>query len=378
MLRKVYSLRFAQIFLIAILLRSGISGAVQAGGMVSNNISFSPTSTGSQIDFPIQVTHEPGENGRTFYAHQFWFVGGVGGYVGIQQNSGTQKTALFSIWNAPAAAPGSATKCQPFGGEGTGIQCPLKYNWAEGSTYTISVSRVSAGTGGGNSIWRATITNPAGNSTTIGEIYVPASQGLLQGTAVQFVENFSQGSQQYASCSDVPPTTAIFRTPTLDGHPATSSSTSTYGSCKTVAASVCTSDRVCIATINQSSASNNQALLQNSVKGYCADALAGGSKIGLSYCTPKDADQVLSIDTSNHLKLVNRDLCLQSGSPIQSVACNQSSNQAWLYVPSTKAFLNVGTNQCLDAGGGAVLNANIQTYSCNNLAYQKWKWIPNN
>jgi hypothetical protein len=378
MLRKARLFRYISILLAPILLWPSISSAVIAGGMVSNSFSFSPNSSGSRINTSVQVTHEPGANGNTFYANQFWFLGGIGGYVGIQQNSGTQKIAIFSIWNVSAAAPSTAAQCQSFGGEGTGIQCKINYSWVEGSTYTLSVFPVATGSGSGNSTWRATVTDQAGHSTTIGDIYVPASQGLLQGTVSQFVENFTQGAQQYASCSNVPPTTAVFRTPNLDGHPATSASTNTYGNCQSIASSVCTSDLACTATVNQAGSVNNQSLLQNAVNGYCADTLAGGSNVGLWNCTTKDANQILSIDASNHLKLVDRGLCLQSGSPVQATACNQSSSQEWLYIPSTQAFLNVGSNQCLDASGGGVLNAKVNTYSCNNLSYQKWKWVPNN
>lgn len=71
----------------------------------------------------------------------FMANGFSGGYFGMQINSPTERRFLFSVWDAD---DGSATTlvrkgpnvtAQNFGGEGTGGQSYLVYNWKAGNTY---------------------------------------------------------------------------------------------------------------------------------------------------------------------------------------------------------------------------------------------------
>ena len=70
-----------------------------------------------------------------------------GGYFGIQVNSPSERRVLFSIWDADNGAKttlvgkGAGVVDNGFGGEGTGGQSYLLYNWVAGNTYRF-VTRV--------------------------------------------------------------------------------------------------------------------------------------------------------------------------------------------------------------------------------------------
>lgn len=64
-----------------------------------------------------------------------------GGYFGIQVKSPSERWVLFSVWDADNGAKttlvgkGAGVVDNAFGGEGTGGQTYLVYNWAAGNTY---------------------------------------------------------------------------------------------------------------------------------------------------------------------------------------------------------------------------------------------------
>jgi len=64
------------------------------------------------------------------------------GYFGIQVNSPTERRVLFSVWDPPSGGDsttlvrkGPGVTTNGFGGEGTGGQSYLVYNWEAGHTY---------------------------------------------------------------------------------------------------------------------------------------------------------------------------------------------------------------------------------------------------
>ncbi|HEY1090879.1 MAG TPA: hypothetical protein VGE47_07305, partial [Burkholderiaceae bacterium] len=98
--------------------------ALIAGGMVANHYTV-PAVAGGYLNMSadVRVTREPGSNGNTFWATQFYFADGTGGYIGMQQNSGSTKLAIFSIWNASGWPGAFNANCSNFGGEGEGVSC---------------------------------------------------------------------------------------------------------------------------------------------------------------------------------------------------------------------------------------------------------------
>jgi Domain of unknown function (DUF5077)/Domain of unknown function (DUF3472) len=63
------------------------------------------------------------------------------GYMGIQVNSATERRVLFSVWDDPVGAvttliaKGPDVVTRSFGGEGTGGQSYLVFNWVAGQSY---------------------------------------------------------------------------------------------------------------------------------------------------------------------------------------------------------------------------------------------------
>jgi len=75
------------------------------------------------------------------------------GYFGIQVNSATERRVLFSVWD-PATGKttlmrkGANVVTNDFGGEGTGGQSYLLYNWKAGTTYEFLTQGRPDGSGG--------------------------------------------------------------------------------------------------------------------------------------------------------------------------------------------------------------------------------------
>ena len=77
-----------------------------------------------------------------------------GGYFGIQVKSPSERWVLFSIWDADNGAKttlvskGAGVIDNGFGGEGTGGQTYLVYNWVAGNTYRFITRARPDGAGG--------------------------------------------------------------------------------------------------------------------------------------------------------------------------------------------------------------------------------------
>jgi len=87
--------------------------------------------------FYSEVTVPKGHDhiGSYFMANGF-----NGGYSGIQVNSASERRVLFSVWDSPTRKTtllkkGADVIAQDFGGEGTGGQSFLRYDWKPGQTY---------------------------------------------------------------------------------------------------------------------------------------------------------------------------------------------------------------------------------------------------
>lgn len=101
--------------------------------------------------FYNEVTVPVGEDkiGSYFMANGF-----NGGYFGIQVNSPAERRVLFSIWDADNGARTTLVRKGPnvvdnsFGGEGTGGQSYLLYNWVAGNTYRFITRTLPDGAGG--------------------------------------------------------------------------------------------------------------------------------------------------------------------------------------------------------------------------------------
>jgi hypothetical protein len=84
----------------------------------------------------------------------YFMANGFGeGYFGIQVNSATERRVLFSVWD-PTVGKTTLVRKGPnvvdntFGGEGTGGQSYMLYNWVAGNTYKFLTQAKPDGTGG--------------------------------------------------------------------------------------------------------------------------------------------------------------------------------------------------------------------------------------
>jgi len=131
--------------------------------LVASGADAPPTSTPPRAARSVHL-HYPAPEGDAFYneltveqsvpGSYFMAAGFSHGYFGIQEQGRGQKVVLFSVWdptkgneakNVPVEQRVEVLHQDPdvqvkrFGGEGTGGQCFLKYDWKIGQTYRFLV-----------------------------------------------------------------------------------------------------------------------------------------------------------------------------------------------------------------------------------------------
>ena len=169
--------------------------------------------------FEWETTPELDTTHGYFWAHQFAFRRSgnppSGGYAGVQANGaypgGPAKVAIFSIWDAlDASGPGVA---RPFGGEGTGYQTLVPFEWVAGCTYRLRVEACGDATTAGT-WWRATVGNVEdGERHEIGRILVPRVWQRLDAWSVVWTELFSPA---ISDCAQMECASAVWANFTAD------------------------------------------------------------------------------------------------------------------------------------------------------------------
>ena len=147
--------------------------------------------------FEWDLTPELDTSQGYFWAHQFAFRDSgdpaSGGYLGLQANGSyppgrPTKVAIFSIWSAlDARGTGIA---QPFGGEGTGYQTLIRWEWLAGRRYHLRVGALD-GDGHDGCWWVGTVRDTVtGAEEEIGRILVAGSWNKLDTWSVAWTELF--------------------------------------------------------------------------------------------------------------------------------------------------------------------------------------------
>ncbi|TCS35967.1 Fascin domain-containing protein [Paucimonas lemoignei] len=161
--------------------------------------------TPATLETDLKFLADPGPTTPWFLSHQFVLedANGAyssGGYIGMQTNmmGSNAKGVMFSIWNATSAKPGNGATCQPFGGEGVGMQCYLAYPWVAGKTYRL---RVVNDRGSAYSAYVIDTSTATPTVTYIGQIQAPVSAVNLGRNSVQWAEYYGQAP---ANCADFP------------------------------------------------------------------------------------------------------------------------------------------------------------------------------
>lgn len=171
------------------------------------------------FDIFLTIDVSPGVEGYYFWAHQFHFNQGNGGYIGLQTNGSIQsqqvgKMAIFSIWDALGAEPGAGASSEQFTGEGEGWSCRIPYEWEEGRTYRLRIWELCcAHEPWKDEWWAAWIMDTSTNQETfIGKIKVPAFWQWLDENSVAWVEYYGQVN----GCDYIPYANACFKQPSAD------------------------------------------------------------------------------------------------------------------------------------------------------------------
>ncbi|KAK1231029.1 hypothetical protein PQX77_005861 [Marasmius sp. AFHP31] len=132
--------------------------------------------------------------GQDVVGSYFMVDGFSGGYSGIQVNSGTERRILFSVWDADnggkttLVSKGKGVVDNTFGGEGTGGQSYLVFNWVAGNTYKF-ITRIRPD-GSGSTLHSAWFFAPESNSWRYVATWKRPSTNTYQSGVHSFLENF--------------------------------------------------------------------------------------------------------------------------------------------------------------------------------------------
>lgn len=192
--------------------KSGMTDSDIASGTWTITSSSGPPGTYVEIfwdrdqnynfDVDVEITDSPEQDAHVlFWAHQFGFVDGNGGYIGLQV-VGSQKKAIFSIWDAIGGDPGHMID------EGGSVwSIVVDYDWKLGQKYRLRVWELEVEPNG-DEWWLGSVYDYAtGTDFVIGKILVPASWGWLTSYSITWTEY--AGYADYDS-DDIPYTKAVF------------------------------------------------------------------------------------------------------------------------------------------------------------------------
>lgn len=225
-----------------------MANSVTPGGMISVKHQWPPEPVTDKqkgfynLDTYLTIDKAPATKSYYFWAQQFWFDAGNGGYMGLQTGGSLagkeQKIAIFSIWDALDAKPGTGKDAYagPFGGEGVGYCCKIAYDWKEATEYRLRLFEIADERKPNEPEWWGAWVMDTGTKeeSFIGQIQVPASWNWMTSNTNFFVEYFLQ----VPSCDQIPYAKATLHMPTRDNgtvRPTGAPSLETYGHCKSAA-----------------------------------------------------------------------------------------------------------------------------------------------
>jgi hypothetical protein len=180
-------------------------------------------------DIDLTIERAPAPGTYHFWSHQFHFIEGDGGYLGLQSNGWMQgqevgEMAIFSIWGAVGAAPSADGDCETFSGEGNGWSCRVPFDYKQNHTYrlrlwelccagteqpteTLATNSAGASPAPGEEWWQASILDrQTGAETILGDIQVPPEWKWLNGSSVVWNEYYGA----LPRCENLPYARATF------------------------------------------------------------------------------------------------------------------------------------------------------------------------
>jgi hypothetical protein len=156
------------------------------------------------LTFTIRIDEAPNKERSFYYAMQFKFIDGNGGYIGIQPRGEEKGLAIFSLFGK-GGTPVSE-HCRGGADGGSGVSCSKAFAIDYGTDYYLDLVRDKDD----KSVWRGFIKNvKTGEKLEIGAFKPKATSKGLAGSNGGFVEYFPAISD----CSEIPHTKGFF------GHP---------------------------------------------------------------------------------------------------------------------------------------------------------------
>ena len=177
------------------------------------------------IDSVMRVTTLANPGAGTFWAQQFFFREGDGGYMGLQTQGaladGTRanRVAIFSIFDNATGTEHGLTEdhenCIGGNNEGNFVRCSISYPWIVGRDYRLRIYELCcADQPQARERWGGWVRDQVtGVETLIGVIEVPAGWGWLDRNVNAFVEHHTTALDR---CSNLPYTRAQLAQPTGD------------------------------------------------------------------------------------------------------------------------------------------------------------------
>lgn len=186
-----------------------ISGSATGAGVVfandPENFYWSRRGPSGHLSFTVPENTEyfyseiTVPKGRDPVGTYFMANGFSDGYFGIQVNSKTERRILFSVWDSPTGKTtlvkkGEDVIAQDFGGEGTGGQSFLRYNWEPGRTYRF-ITRARPD-GEGNTLYSAWFGTPCPHG------YGDCEWKFIATWKHDGVSNYQKGVYSFIECFD--------------------------------------------------------------------------------------------------------------------------------------------------------------------------------
>lgn len=175
--------------------------------------------TSSHVQYAFKDVNAPGSEGpfteismdftwlamtstnNVYFALQWWFECGQGGYYGVQMHSDGSHLYNYAIWDLDAThitSFGVDPQCSRFGGEGTGSHCQVAPSpkFVFGRPYTLTISPDARNATGDT--WACTATDTVtGQVTRVGRLFLANSAGKygnLKQVTVSFQEYYTGGN----------------------------------------------------------------------------------------------------------------------------------------------------------------------------------------
>ncbi len=201
----------------------------QAGalGLTRTFTDWSWSAPSDSVEAELRIETDLSKDGY-FWAYQFGFVGGIGGFFGLQRRGGYQadppdgpvevaEMAVFWVGGSPLRAelgdiqyPNARAYLEQKMGSGWWT-LHARYEWSICQNYRLRVARQSTEATG--DIWYgATVRDEVtGVDTFIGRVLVPAAWGQLSTAGSTWIDRIGRGT--LTTCNDIEYSSGTFLTP---------------------------------------------------------------------------------------------------------------------------------------------------------------------